>query len=148
MVAIAASAETQAHELAGYLRSLNGLRSQASEHERAIAAGDEVEAHRFTLNRLDLRHARALSAENRRSYLARYPSETVSDAPNISVADYARLREHLTDPLTVLKLTQSYAYQTCESPSWKTSKARTLCDAATATAAACMRGYGSRPWCI
>jgi len=147
VLAIAASAHTQSCGLEGFTRSLNELECFAMEHEAATAIGDDAAAYRFKLNRRDLKRVRFLYEENRRSFCARYPRELVSlDIPSISAADYVRLHEHLTDPLTVLKLAQSYAYQANESPGWETSKARELCDAAKATAAVCMPGYESRPW--
>jgi len=147
VIAIAANAHTQDCGLEGFTRSLIELECLAMQQEAATGNGDDAAAYRFKLNRRDLTDVRALFEENRRSFSTRYPKEEVSpDAPSITAADHLRLRKHLTDPLTVLKLAHGYAYQGDESPGWKTSKARELCDAAKGNAAACLEGYESRPW--
>ena len=146
VIAIAAMASTQGDGLAGLRRTLREMECRAMEHEAAIASGDTLAASMLETRRAELKAIRVLWNTNRDAVAARYRGEEPEgDKPTITAADFRRLAAHLSDPLTVLKLTVRYEYQACEAPDWLASTARQHCDAAKTTAAFCLPGFHSRP---
>lgn len=146
VVAIVAMASARGDGVHGLRRSLREMECRAMKHEAAVASGDTLAASVLETRRVELRAIRVLWNANRDAFAARYRGEEpVVDKPTITAADYRRLASHLTDPVTVLKLTARYEYQACEAPHWVTSTARDHCDAAKAIAGHCLPGWESRP---
>ncbi|MGE0789769.1 MAG: hypothetical protein AB7S26_29115 [Sandaracinaceae bacterium] len=145
VVAIVAMASNLGEGVEGLRRGLREMRSRAMEHEAAVASGDAMAAWRLSLERAELSALRPLWLANRRALAERYGKAPEEDEPTITAADFDRLDAHLTDPVTVLKLTSRYEYQACEAPDWATSTARDHCDAAKAIAGYCLPGWSSRP---
>jgi len=145
-IAIVAMASAQGDGVHGLRRALREMECRAVEHEAAIASGDMLAASVLETRRTELRAIRVLWNANRDAFAARYRGEEPEgDKPTITAADFKRLASHLTDPVTVLKLTARYEYQACEAPDWATSTARDHCDAAKAIAGYCLPGWESRP---
>lgn len=113
--------------------------------------GPETRDDRTALGRL-------LLEENEKSIMYRYP-DTVSGGTPIydrmpGPADYGGVDAYeypatvldVLDPVTILKIIHCYEYQSCEHPEWKTSKAKSFCDALAKRQISRLPGYDSAPW--
>jgi hypothetical protein len=78
-----------------------------------------------------------LVAENRKSVNHRY-DESEWEEP-YEFTEYAGT----FNPVAILKAINCYEYQACEHPEWKTSEARSFCEALTARMIHMLPGYGN-----
>jgi hypothetical protein len=86
-----------------------------------------------------------LVCENSASLRARYDDRAVvmfDSSPHRFISGPA------LPPLHVMKLAQSYAYQSCEHDGWKTSKAKRWIDNLIAGLIYKLPGYDAAPWAI
>jgi hypothetical protein len=80
-----------------------------------------------------------LVAENRRSVNWRYEEDEIEEPYEFT--EYAGT----FNPVAVLSAISCYEYQSCEHPGWKTSEARSFCEALHAQMVRMLPGYGT-PW--
>lgn len=90
--------------------------------------------------------ANVLHAENARSVNHRYPDHEPEAAHTFTgreIADAPRLTH-----IQAVKAAHCLAYQSCEHPQWRASKAKTLLDRIEYGAATRVDGYDEAPWGI
>lgn len=81
-----------------------------------------------------------LLAENRRSVNHRYEEDEI-EAPYV----FTEIAGHV-NPVAILKAICCYTYQSCEHPEWKTSEARSFCEALREDMIHQLPGYGDAAW--
>jgi len=89
------------------------------------------------------RVANVLLNENQSSYNARYRG--LQKSPT---AVHLTFPKEPYSPLDIIKLTRSYIYQSCESPSWDNSEAKAIAESILNVAILSLPGYADAPWVI
>lgn len=92
-----------------------------------------------------------LLEENIKSVSARYPESPLTDLPGRIDCEYVipfewHVMGRIPKPIELIKITNCYAYQSCEHDDWKTSEAKAFCDALIDTTIGALPGYDDAPW--
>lgn len=92
----------------------------------------------------------ALHSANAKAYAERYRETDTYEEPGrkVTASDYMRLEKHLRDPVTVLKLAQSYDYQATDYTHYHTTDAFRWKSHAVANAIRQLPGYEDKPWSL
>ncbi|MCL4423102.1 MAG: hypothetical protein M1115_08060 [Actinobacteria bacterium] len=112
---------------------------------RCIDCGDIDRAHEVGM---------MLWGENLASIHSRYPDTARNDGDypgprgfsEMEVASYSYEPTRLLSPVELLKAIDCYEYQSNEHDGWKSSEARSFCEALRADAIRCLDGYEEAPW--
>ena len=81
-----------------------------------------------------------LTAENRRSVNHRYDEDEIEDP-----YEFTRYAGTFS-PVAILKAISCYEYQSCEHPEWKTSEAKSFCDALRTHMIHSLAGWDKAAW--
>lgn len=93
------------------------------------------------------RYAAILLAENVRSIRARY-ADDVGDYEEIQISNSEVLMPKALGAVTILKLCNCLAYQSCETDDWETTNAYKLLQQIKDAAIRVLPGYEDAPWGI
>ena len=91
------------------------------------------------------RYAAILLAENVRSVRARY-ADDIGDYEEIEISKSEVLMPKAFTPVTILKLCNCLAYQSCETEDWETTNAYKLLQQIKDAAIRLLPGYEQAPW--
>jgi len=97
------------------------------------------------LNVIATRYAAILLAENVRSVRERY-ADDIGDYDEIEISKSEVLMPKALSPVTILKLCNCLAYQSCETDDWETTNAHKLLQQIKDAAIRILPGYDEAPW--
>jgi len=89
--------------------------------------------------------------ENIKSVSTRYPDSPLTDLPGGADSEYIipfewHIMGRIPKPIELIKITNCYAYQTCEHDEWEGSGAKVFCDSLIDSTIGVLPGYDEAPW--
>jgi hypothetical protein len=107
--------------------------------------------HTFTLDMAD-EIGQMLLDENIASVRYRYEDSPLTELPGRTNAEwlfafsYSPFAHRVPTPVEAIKLINCYTYQSCEHPQWKSSPAKSFCQALLDSLICQVPGYDEAPW--